>query len=41
MWNRALSEDEIAGLRDTGIVETLAVDASEKLATTWGGLRGW
>ena len=41
MWNRALSEDEIAELRDTGIVDPLAVDASGKLATTWGGLRSW
>ncbi len=39
MWNRALSEEEIEELRDTGILETLAVGASGKLATTWGGLR--
>ncbi len=38
LWNRALSEDEIATFMDQG-VEALDVEAIGKLSTTWGRLK--
>lgn len=40
VWNRALSEDEVTNNMGWGKQEVIAVDPQEKLATTWGGIKG-
>ncbi len=39
LWNRALSDDEMAASMDMGADEFLAVDPKDKLATSWGQLK--
>ena len=39
IWNRALSDDEIADQMDKGHFELFPVDPRQKLATTWGTIK--
>ena len=39
IWNRALTEDEVKKQMDMGFDDIFAVDARNKLATTWGTLK--
>ena len=39
IFNTALSEDDIQAVMNDGLETTLAVDAKEKLAVTWGSLK--
>lgn len=40
IWNRALTEDEVNDHKEKGHFEIFAVDPRQKLATTWGSLKG-
>ena len=40
IFDRALSEAEINELMDNGMQAVLAVNTSNKLATTWGNIKG-
>ncbi len=40
VWNRALSEDEVIEQMEKGFFELFAVDPRQKLATSWGQLKG-
>lgn len=39
IWNRALTEDEVNEQMNSGFDEIFAVEARDKLATTWGKLK--
>ncbi len=40
IWNRALTEEEVNDHKEKGHFEIFAVDPRQKLATTWGSLKG-
>jgi len=39
VFDRAISEDEVNELKDSGLVVAMAVDARGKLALQWAGLK--
>ena len=39
IFNTALGEDDVQAVMNDGLETTLAVDAKQKLAVTWGGLK--
>ena len=39
IWNRILSEDEIAQLNKDSVIPGTAVDTAGKLSTTWAGIK--